>query len=244
MNLKKIYQTFHGCFCQMLIFCINMSSTKFEFWFSFNTQSTMDLGTNKCLLEPHVCSSLSSLGKLALPLLHILGWIDRRQKPFFSFSQSPQSLLLLEKSYKIVKPLIKCPFPNAMQNIFLHPPTQNVFCVFIRDARGSVFLLRGGAGQGKRIFLGGGAGQGRDKILGAGQSWKLSGPGWSGAAIFPGAGAGRASLVFMIYEHASQVVWKPLHQTWLFFYVEPSCVFLCHSTFDTPSPLPSTLNCK
>ena len=80
--------------------------------------------------------------------------------------------------------------------------------VLIKDARGSVFLLQGGAGQAEEKKLGLGRGGEESKILGvgrvnsltrgifqvgrggAGQCWKFG----SGAAIFHGAGPGCASL--------------------------------------------------
>ena len=50
-----------------------------------------------------------------------------------------------------------------------------------------------GAGRGSALFFRGGAGQ----------SWKFSGPGRPGAAISPGAGAGRASLMESFVREAA-----------------------------------------
>ena len=58
-----------------------------------------------------------------------------------------------------------------MNSIELHQGSSNTGSIKTRDARGSLFLLRGGAGRGRGKKFRGGAGQGRagSKILGAGR---------------------------------------------------------------------------
>ena len=65
---------------------------------------------------------------------------------------------------------------------------RNVEKLCIRDARGSIFLLRGGAGRGRRYFFRGGAGQGGAgiKIHGAGRGGAGQGSNPPGAGHFRG----------------------------------------------------------
>ena len=76
----------------------------------------------------------------------------------------------------------------------IYPPVQRATLLWgvgptSRYTRGNVFSGKGGAKE--KSFGWGGAVQGQNPWGGAGQSWKILGPRWSRAAIFPGARVGR-----------------------------------------------------